>query len=120
MTLQTYLEELERLEKEATPAPWREHLWIGPIEHPDGVKASIFGHGPIHIYKAENLQAIIDSELISKSRNAIPKLLAVIRELLGTIKDIRVHAAYDLDVNATIPLIIKGLLTRCDEIVGKK
>lgn len=75
------LAEIEKREKAATPGPWQERFWVGPIEGPDGKKAYITGHGPLHEYReAGNLEAIHDSEFIAHARTDVPWLIAQVRE----------------------------------------
>ena len=79
-----HIEEIEKLEKVATPPPWPVEIWYGN----DGGFAAI---GPVHKSKNENdfespedengQQAMHDAEFISMARKEIPRLIVRIREL---------------------------------------
>lgn len=84
--LKNYLDNLESLEKQATPAPWREgaeNVWQDdlfiPVLHTrnrafieNGVRKTVRSND-----KLEWLQG--DVALVAASRNALPKLLKMLR-----------------------------------------
>lgn len=81
----TNLKTISELAKAATPAPWQERFWHGPI---DG-ELCIFAHGPIYTKTVSNLAKVgKDMELIAAARNAIDDLIAdhrAMREALNRI-----------------------------------
>jgi len=64
------INKLEDLAKAATPGRWSESIWTGRIEWPDGVRATIMAHGPMHLYKEINEEAIADAEFIAAANPA--------------------------------------------------
>lgn len=83
----TRLEEIKRRLEEATPGPWMTRFWMGPLEWPDGMKATIFGHGPVHEYKEDgNTLAIKDSVLIANAPADLLYLLARLERAEGALE----------------------------------
>lgn len=86
------LDELERLEKAATPGPWASEGYGGfYTEHPDHQKAdngsgwrgasNSLGHCADGEY-VDNINATNDAELIVAFRNSAPALISLAREAL--------------------------------------
>lgn len=78
-TTPDWMKEISEACEKATKGPWLPSFWIGPIEWPEGLKATIMGHGPRHEFTANNAAALRDSEFIALSRTAVPRLLAAIK-----------------------------------------
>lgn len=69
--------EWEKLRDAATPGPWVPSFWFGPLDGPDGHRATIFAHGPRHVYKEEeNVLALRDSEFIAAARTLPDEIIA--------------------------------------------
>jgi len=89
MTAGDYLDDLERLEKSATPAPWVER-GDDSIEGDENGYAEVVGRGPVDCmtYCYGGTSSIEwgdnDRELTIAARNALPKLLAELRSLRAT------------------------------------
>lgn len=76
------IEELERLEREATPGPWRQDAYYPQLV---AGMASVPGGVPYF--------APADAALIVAARNQLPALLARVRELEGQVRWFVEHAA---------------------------
>lgn len=79
---ETQLSEIEARANAATEGPWRDALWIGILEWPEGNVKTVMSHGPIHklVDPVGQGLAVFDSEFIAHSRTDIPALIAMIRE----------------------------------------
>lgn len=79
------LEDLEKLEREASPAPWSPNssivIWEDELLGMSGTGPSVCLVDEDDIFDEEvtEAQAQRDAELIAAMRNALPKLLAVVR-----------------------------------------
>jgi hypothetical protein len=69
----TTLDELEKLEKAATPGPWK---WSLRHESHD---REAFAKGPSHLGDHNYQKARADAELVAAARNALPDLLKIAR-----------------------------------------
>lgn len=83
MTLNETLKELERLEKEATPGPWRatgkyKQTQDYAVETPDGIYWAI---GDAIYHTSNN-----NHEFIAISRNSLPKLIQALRLAMEALK----------------------------------
>lgn len=119
MTLTQLLDRMKELDEKATARPWRESIWVGSLEHPDGFKASILAHGPIHIYKEEgNAAAIRDSELITELRNALPAIRKVIRIQRDALKYYANSSTYQWTYDVEAPDITEDRGERAREAIA--
>lgn len=77
------LDELERLEREATPGPWEWYgisLKAGRVEVLGPGESDSFGYGTIDVADA-------DQDLIAAARNALPELIAELRTLRARVDE---------------------------------
>ena len=93
-----YLDELERVEREATRGPWLSYegeLMIGPTEHGYGPKIGSFNYDRKRFgveLPGWSSESASDASLAASARNALPRLIAELREaraLLGQAKPTR-------------------------------
>jgi hypothetical protein len=84
------LSELERLDREATPGPWDTDLetsagrcWVDSRRHQNMLAEPLFNVRPPSARHMEQRER--DASFIAAARNALPKLLAEIRELRAEI-----------------------------------
>lgn len=83
--LDKWLAELEEMEKGATEGPWR----CDPVDHTviRPVRVGIFTPGDLPVEAPWNHKA--DSEFVAASRSAIPKLIAIVKEMTMMLRVIR-------------------------------
>lgn len=77
MTLHNWLSELERVEKAATPGPWYKDRDFPEIKKSHTQFVAICD--PKHDYSHGMTKCHDDANFIAQSRNALQKLLAIIR-----------------------------------------
>ena len=81
MTLDALLKEVERLDKAATPGPWR------VLGYDESALAWIDGVNTAHGYEGELLRP--DADLVVAFRRAAPLLARMLREAVGALKSSR-------------------------------
>jgi len=103
--LERLLEQSKKIRDAATPGPWPERVWTGPLEWHDGVKDSVLAHGPIHKFKGLNFAAIDDSVFISHARNTHEIKDQMIAVLINALDEMR--RVYNIDSKIALETIAK-------------
>ncbi|HEY8097190.1 MAG TPA: hypothetical protein VIE65_13990 [Methylobacter sp.] len=101
MTPKSVLDELERMDREATPGPW--------CEHPNGTSVwsgenyGDFEHDARHIFNTmqSGASAVRDTILIVAARNALPSLIASVRTLSALLETLPKCEGLDCRATAT-------------------
>lgn len=121
MTLTDWLSELERVEKAATKGPWTRNR---TYQHTDPICR--FGGGLWAIYPPldSEVSDSKDSALIAQSRNALPKLLAIVRVQQEALKfySTRLQDGLELDSQGNLQRVNREMaakaLAEMEKIVG--